>query len=379
MGCVLALGGCASTSSAPVALPALSLLVPAPGHLTPRPAPAPPQPAPCRVRGTSADAARTPDGSVALRATRDGAPFADMSFVKGDDVTLTLFDGAADAQLDARFDHVAFTAWTERDAFLYEPSERFAVDGYLLPYGEKTPQWHYAGGGEFRAEVPVPAGLRPATGPGPFRASRSCDEMSVTAGWARDQTVDSAASLAGIRLDSYETVELNAGASLPLATQPGGPTVAFVEPTETIAVQVRDAPLNTVPPAGDVAYVTWDTGDALVFGWASRALLGPIAGGGGRGRGIGCSMQVRYVRGPVTFRQCEADVPLLVRADPDAAATAVGTLGHEALFRVEETAGDDLVRVRPELAGLSMSLRDGADFFVRSGDLAACPEVVIDW
>ncbi len=114
-----------------------------------------------------------------------------------------------------------------------------------------------------------------------------------------------------------------------------------------------------------------------MFGWASRAILGPTTGGGGRWAGGGCSARFGYQASPRTFRQCETDIPLLVRGARDAEPTVVGTLGGEALFRVEVGEREELSVVHPELAGFSMSLRDDASFLVRTRDLAACPEVVL--
>ena len=370
------LAGCAGNVVA--SPPAFSQLWVAPATgLAPRPLAAGVPSPQCHVVGTVAQAYRDESG-VALRATRDGAPFADMTFVSAERVELTLEDGARDVRLEVELDHVSFAAWTTRDAFLYEPAGPVALDGYFVPYLEGAPLWSFVGQGQFRADAPVPAGLRRVDGSLRLGATRACDAMSVVASWSVDRSAFGAAPAAGIVLDRWESVVLPVGASVPLSVSPGGPTAAFLEPTAPMTLQVRDAPSGMASPAADLAYVVWDTSAALVFGWVSRASLGPIQGGGGYARGISCGMRFSSRSGPQHFRQCEAEIPLFVLPTDGAAPTAVGRVEHDALLRPKAIVQGDFTEVSPQTKGLSMSLRDRAAFLVRTADLAACPDVLMD-
>jgi hypothetical protein len=371
----VALGGCAGTSFAPA--PAISLrIAPATGVAVPA-FTAPPTSPQCHVVGTTAQAYRSAPSGVALRATRDGVPFADMTFVTAERVELTLEDGTGNARLDAEVDHVWLSAWTERDAFLYEPSGPVALEGYFAPYLEPTPLWSFVGQGQFRADVPVPAGLRRVDGGDRLQASRPCEAMTLLGSWSIDRTMLGAAPAARIVLDSWEAVQLPVGASVPLSLTPGGPTVAFLEPAAPMTLQVRDAPAGMASPAPDLAYVVWDTTAALVFGWVERARLGPITGGGGYGRSISCGTPFTYHGGPRHFRQCADEIPLFVRAGAEPP-TPTGSIAREALLRLKGAASGELTEVDPQTRGLSLSLREEASFLVRTSDLAACPDVVID-
>ncbi len=354
---------------------ALALRIP-PAALAPLPARLAAPPAiVCRVDGTIAHAFRDENG-VALRPSRDGAVFANMTFVRGEHVELTLLDGEDDARLDAEVDHVSFAFWTKREAFFYQPKTPFAVGGYVLPYSTPTEQWRYGGNGRFHSELALPEGLRPASGETSLHATRTCEQMKVAATWDRDDSLFAVAPAARIDLDSYETTNVAAGTSVPLSLDPGGASVAFLEPAEAIALQVRAAP-NGAPPSADFAYVAWDTGHALVFGWAPRARLAPISGGGASFRSMSvCSGGVRAYFGARRLHRCETDVQLFARTAADAEPALVGTLHREALFQTSREGDDGIyTAIEPEMTGFSRSAHDdGASFLVRDPELASCPE-----
>ncbi len=337
---------------------------------------------PCRIGGTSAQAS-LPHGAP-LSITRESPPFADLRSARGEHLELTLSPDGDAARLDAQIDHVSFVVWTRRDAFLYEPVRPTALDGYFLPYTkEGTSTWSYARNG-FHVEVAVPDGLRRVDGAAAFRATRSCEEMSLVGADTVSRGVFAVAAPARFDLDTDDTIALRKGASVPLSASPRGPVVGFLEPKRgRMVLQVRDAPVGTTSPSPELAYVAWDSPSGLVFGWAPRASFGPTLGDNGivRCGAAGCGGRFAVERNPRPLRRCQSEVPIFVRASEGVDPIALGTALRDARLRTRDPAppehaeGGIFVAIEIVRSGLDIILREHTTFLVRAADLATCPVV----